>query len=624
VQKRVGVYADKAAHPEFGKVLLLTSANAAYFPVYRTWECWASRHGLDWAVIANDDEAYRQLGPDRGIAVIGEKVSGMVGWGSAKLDHLGRNKYAVVLSIMRLSGVDVMFSDADNMFHRDPFAQGVSLGDLIRSQKYDYVYQEELQKRPDPSHVAPGDGGNTGFWYAAGSRKPHIQTFLAVALADVDRVQASNDMHIGADQNIFWNMFNDLRNSHGSKQGTYGFKCASFCGKSATCEASSEETLDYCNMDPIMHPTGWEEANPAEFVTYHANYVANEMKIKKLEKMQLWGIWDANTGKCTPSSSTQQEPQATRDNSEEDKRIQGVVQKRVGVYADKAAHPEFGKVLLLTSANAAYLPIYYTWRCWSKKHGLDWAVIANDDEAFGKLDEDRGIAVLGEQVRGMVGTGSAKLDKLGRNKYAVVLRIMRLAAVDVVFSDADNMFLKDPFARGVSLGDLIRSQKYDYIYQEELQKRPDPGHVAPGDSGNTGFWYAAGSRKPNVQIFLAAALAEVDRVQGSNEQHLGADQSIFWTAFNDFRNSHGGKQGTYGFRCASMCGQSPTCEAAAEETLAYCNMDPIVHPAGWEDANLDEFITYHANYATNQEKKNKLKKMTLWGVWNKQSGKCKV
>eukprot|EP00444_Apocalathium_aciculiferum_P041317 CAMPEP_0183537544 /NCGR_PEP_ID=MMETSP0371-20130417/28992_1 /TAXON_ID=268820 /ORGANISM="Peridinium aciculiferum, Strain PAER-2" /LENGTH=165 /DNA_ID=CAMNT_0025738269 /DNA_START=30 /DNA_END=526 /DNA_ORIENTATION=+ len=72
-----------------------------------------------------------------------------------------------------------------------------------------------------------------------------------------------------------------------------------------------------------------------------------------------------------------------------------------------------------------------------------------------------------------------------------------------------------------------------------------------------------------------------------------------------------------------MCGQTPTCEAAAEETLAYCNMDPIMHPTGWEDANPDEFITYHANYATNQEKKNKLKKMTLWGAGTSSPGSAK-
>lgn len=50
------------------------------------------KHGLDGAMIANDDKALEELGPDRGLLAIGEKVSGMNGWGSAKLDSVGRNK----------------------------------------------------------------------------------------------------------------------------------------------------------------------------------------------------------------------------------------------------------------------------------------------------------------------------------------------------------------------------------------------------------------------------------------------------------------------------------------------------------------------------------------------------
>ena len=67
---------------------------------------------------------------------------------------------------------------------------------------------------------------------------------------------------------------------------------------------------------------------------------------------------------------------------------------------------------------------------------------------------------------------------------------MRAADLGVVFTDADNMFLGDPFAQGVHLGDLIRSGKNDYVYQEELAEAPAKGHVVPGDGGNTGFFNA--------------------------------------------------------------------------------------------------------------------------------------
>ena len=82
------MYKDKDAHPEFASVVLLTAANYAYFSIYNNWRCNAEKHGLDWAVIANDDKAFEELGPDRGLLAIGEKVSGMNGWGSAKLDSV--------------------------------------------------------------------------------------------------------------------------------------------------------------------------------------------------------------------------------------------------------------------------------------------------------------------------------------------------------------------------------------------------------------------------------------------------------------------------------------------------------------------------------------------------------
>ena len=95
MKKRAGVYLDKQAHPEFANVVLVTAANHAYFSIYNNWRCNAERHGLDWAVVANDEDAFKHLG-DRGMLAMGEKVSGMNGWGSAKLDSVGRNKMFMV------------------------------------------------------------------------------------------------------------------------------------------------------------------------------------------------------------------------------------------------------------------------------------------------------------------------------------------------------------------------------------------------------------------------------------------------------------------------------------------------------------------------------------------------
>lgn len=296
---RAGVYQDRGGHPAFATTLLVTAANYAYFSIYQNWRCAASRWGLDWAVVANDDESYRHLGRDRALPILGRKVTEMVGWGNIKLDHVGRNKMMTIVLLVNLTGLDVVFTDCDNVFLQDPFRVGVSLGDLIRSQKYQYLYQPELDKRPRPGYRSPGDGGNTGFFYVAGSRKgPNIQALFQAVVDKVDAQLVQN--RGGADQPIFWQVFNDLRASRGNG-GKWGFKCVRNCGDAASCQAPDVDTLDYCGLDPLVHPTGWEDA--AKWIdtiaTYHANYATNNDKIKKLEKVGGWGLWDSAKDACT-------------------------------------------------------------------------------------------------------------------------------------------------------------------------------------------------------------------------------------------------------------------------------------------------------------------------------------
>lgn len=186
------------------------------------------------------------------------------------------------------------------MFRSDPFAPGVHLGDLIRSGKYDYVYQEELQKAPSKNHVVPGDGGNTGFFYSTPKRKKKIVSLFAAVVTEVDRQREESfkksGEYLGADQPIFWQVMGKLR-STGGKKGPGGFKCVKLCNQSPTCKASADDTLDYCSMDAFMHPTGWEKP-PKTLVSYHANYAANEAKIEKLKKAGLWDAYLEKKGRC--------------------------------------------------------------------------------------------------------------------------------------------------------------------------------------------------------------------------------------------------------------------------------------------------------------------------------------
>ncbi|CAE8659876.1 unnamed protein product, partial [Polarella glacialis] len=317
----------------------------------------------------------------------------------------------------------------------------------------------------------------------------------------------------------------------------------------------------------------------------------------------------------------------TQEAIEMEVQIMTVVQARAGIYRDKTAYPEFASVVLVTAANGAYLDFYRNWECHAMKHGLDWAVIANDD-ATKNLDPGRSIPVLPNvRVSGMHGWGSVQLDVVGWNKIDVVMRIMKLTGLDVVFSDGDNMFKGDPFAKGVSLGDLIRSNKYDYVYQEELAKAPEKGHEVPGDGGNTGFFYVSPKRKPEKIIqFFSQVLKEGGRIRDENfktkGQRLGADQPIFWEVVQALRANKQAANGPWGFRCAHLCSQDPTCVAPADETLDYCAMDAFTHPTGWEKPPTS-FATYHANYAVNNDKIAKLEKAGVWGEWNVKTGRCK-
>merc|ERR1712151_460794 len=85
------------------------------------------------------------------------------------------------------------------------------------------------------------------------------------------------------------------------------FLCARFCEQSASCKANDVQILRYCNLDTMMHPTGyWREKvwtagteMNRKYVSYHANYVkTREAKIDLLSKADLWGFWNMSIQRC--------------------------------------------------------------------------------------------------------------------------------------------------------------------------------------------------------------------------------------------------------------------------------------------------------------------------------------
>lgn len=131
-------------------------------------------------------------------------------WGDPGFNVITCGKIFSVVKIMEMTGLDVVLTDTDNVFRRDPFQAGVSFGDLIRSGKYDYIYLPERGERPRPGDVPPEIGGNTGFYFASGTRKP--QSIRALFKA----VVLECEVRPGSDQTNWWDVLGRIKKDRGN------------------------------------------------------------------------------------------------------------------------------------------------------------------------------------------------------------------------------------------------------------------------------------------------------------------------------------------------------------------------------------------------------------------------
>ncbi|CAE8601525.1 unnamed protein product [Polarella glacialis] len=643
VQKHAGLYADKSTSTEFARIVLATAFNFAYLDFLRNWECNAQRLGLDWVAIALDDEAFNALDPSQRIAAQGSTSSKSMTFLSKDFNMMATNTLKTIMHIMRETGFDVVFSDSDNVFVSDPFMKGVSLGDTIRTQRYDYIYQLNWSgPHKEYQFGQEIDEGNTGFYYVSASRKPQlILSLFEAALEECEK----NDNRDG--QTNFWNALKKMRKAKAP--------CFQLCGN-RTCSLAGADSLDYCEMNPWKHRTGWgqrKDSGPdgqSFAVSYHSNFIVG--REKKVHALTGMGVWTYGSDSCPakPSSaettrlpevvvaavgSTSNAPLASRatavvetslspgfsphpgvvsDTSAAGWTLSRVVQKHAGLYADKSTSTEFARIVLATAFNFAYLDFLRNWECNAQRLGLDWVAIALDDEAFNALDPSQRIAAQGSTSSKSMTFLSKDFNVMATNTLKTVMHIMKETGFDVVFSDSDNVFVSDPFMKGVSLGDTIRTQRYDYIYQLNWSgphKEYQFGQEI--DEGNTGFYYVSASRKPQLILSLfEAALEECER----NADRDG--QTNFWNALKTMRKAKA--------PCFQLCGNS-TCSLAGSDSLDYCEMNPWKHRTGWgqqKDSGPDGqsfAVSYHSNFIVGRERKvNALRGM---GVWTYGSDSCK-
>ena len=288
IRKNIGIYSEKARKngkdPDnsFRNVVLVTSSNSAYTKFLKNWEYLANELGLQWVVLALDNFLYFELGVEKAVKPGSDSVMGVGLFRSTRFNKMSCNKLKRVLDIVNDCDVDVVFSDADNIFYHDPFEH--DLGRLIKAQRYDYVYQSN-EHEPNVQHGQdsclqghPRPEANTGFYYF--SRKSE---WLKQAFEETLEKCNNPDNHLD-DQALFWKTFWEL-----TKVNPMGISHCEYDEyleptKHNLDQVQSKTNFNFCCPDPYHYPTGNGQTtfNP-DPITYHANFAyTHQEKIQKI------------------------------------------------------------------------------------------------------------------------------------------------------------------------------------------------------------------------------------------------------------------------------------------------------------------------------------------------------
>ena len=656
LHRHAGLYRDKSYAPELKNVLLLTAANSGYVEMLTNWECIAQRLGLDWMVIAIDSDLQHRLG-ERSFTATGQewgKAEGFFSKGGFQL--IACNKIRTVAEVLRTTNLDIVFSDGDNVFKSDPFLPSLTLGSMIRSGKYEYIYGRKIEPgnqkiqnfKPEIWHQEPNKG-NTGFYYVAGGRK---QTIVQNVF-DKGVKWCDSRPHMD-DQENFWDALFDSRRKKRTAKDYVA--CFRHCDNYATCAGLEESQIfNYCDMSPWEYILGcFTPASALEeprMVSYHATHVVGwEFKRKKLQQVKLWAYCNESeiigskkiaaeekpieieaVARESVEATTSKEPEAPvqtekgeakKPASETLEPLTVRLHRHAGLYRDKSYAPELKNVLLLTAANSGYVEMLTNWECIAQRLGLDWMVIAIDSDLQHRLGE-RSFTATGQEwgkAEGFFSKGGFQL--IACNKIRTVAEVLRTTNLDIVFSDGDNVFKSDPFLPSLTLGSMIRSGKYEYIYGRKIEPgnqkiqnfKPEIWHQEP-NKGNTGFYYVAGGRKQTiVQNVFDKGVKWCD-----SRPHMD-DQENFWDALFDSRRKK--RTAKDYVACFRHCDNNATCAGLEESQIFnYCDMSPWEYILGCftPASALEEprMVSYHATHVVGWEsKRKKLQKVKLWAYCN--------
>ena len=314
---------------------------------------------------------------------------------------------------------------------------------------------------------------------------------------------------------------------------------------------------------------------------------------------------------ATTSSSDNQGAEALRNCPDS-------VLHRKGVYQNpklRSTDSGWDKVVLITAANNGYFDMLNNWEYLASTHGLLWVVAALDQEIYDRLGPNRSFPTDALfAIPNVTSWRESAFNKITCNKLRMVLHILEDCDLDVVFSDPDNVLLKNPFAH--DMGELIQSGNFDYIYEInsavsntprtyiELGEFTIDGHRFEVAEGNTGFHYL--SRKSS----WLKKLIKITLKQCANPENKLDDQVLFWNLLRQnlpFRLCNESKVGASWVYHNVLKG-SPN---DLKDVLSICYLDPYFYKVGREvpsPQNQRDMVVFHANYVMG--KPNKIKSLT--------------
>jgi hypothetical protein len=298
-QNNVGIFdssSSSTSKDNFRDVILLVACNFAYYDMLQNWEFLARELGIKWAVLAMDETLYDVLGPERAISPGEFSVSGAQSFRQGGFNKLSCNKMRMAMSVAENCGMDVVFSDVDNIFYQNPFEH--DLGRLIESRRFDYLYQPNIEEVNEPLaarclHGEPLHEANTGFYYFSRNSQP-LKKMVNATLESCSDPNNRID-----DQALFWLEFWKVNKTYYETNKTFHHcRVPEYLEPSTYSDASSKDaSFNYCCLDPYNYPVGNPKTshsiNP---VTYHANFcIGKDSKINKLRNSRSDGYgWNAS------------------------------------------------------------------------------------------------------------------------------------------------------------------------------------------------------------------------------------------------------------------------------------------------------------------------------------------